>query len=192
MPLNYDATPPPAPAVEAIPGDHQVALKWSAVPLTEAEVVRVGAAAAAGAVYRGPAGEFTDRSLRNERRYRYVVTLIDQAGNRSASSTSAVPTASKLLSPAGRAHVHNPPLLRWKRVRKARYYNVQVFRGSRKVLSRWPRVNRLQLRSSWRYAGRRRRLTPGRYCWYVWPGHGKRAKRDYGRVLGKKCFRVMR
>jgi hypothetical protein len=191
LPLNYDATAPPAPVIEATPANGQVALRWSAVPLTEAEVVRLGAAAADAAVYRGPAAEFTDRSLRNERRYRYIVTLIDQAGNRAASTTSAVPTASKLLSPARRARVHGPPLLRWKRTRKASYYNVQLFRGGRKVLSRWPRVNRLQLRSSWRYAGRRRRLARGRYCWYVWPGHGKRSQRDYGRVLGKKCFRVV-
>jgi hypothetical protein len=191
FPLNYDATPPPAPVVEATPGNGQIALRWSATPLTEAEVVRVGTAAADAAVYRGPAAEFTDGSLRNERRYRYIVTLIDQAGNRAASTTSAVPTASMLLSPARRARVHGPPLLRWKRARKASYYNVQLFRGSRKVLSRWPRVNRLQLRKSWRYAGRRRRLAPGRYCWYVWPGHGKRSQRDYGRVLGKKCFRVV-
>ena len=31
------------------------------------------------------------------------------------------------------------PLLVWKRVGKARYYNVQMFRGGRKVLSAWPK-----------------------------------------------------
>ena len=44
------------------------------------------------------------------------------------------------------------------------------FRGKRKVLSRWPRTNELQLKRRWRFAGKSRRLVAGRYCWYVWPG----------------------
>jgi hypothetical protein len=193
-PINYDATPPSAPFVYALPGDHKVALEWSTSPDSQAEVVRHDGDAAPVVLYRGPGGSFTDRGLRNQRRYRYSVSLIDQAGNRSASLTSAVPTAGKLLLPARgeRIRIVQVPLLVWKRVRKASYYNVQIFRGKTKVLSTWPRDTRLQLKRRWRFGRRSYRLVPGKYCWYVWPGYGKRSKRDYGKRLGRSCFRIVR
>jgi hypothetical protein len=142
-------------------------------------------------VYRGSGGSFLDRRLRNGRRYRYVVALVDQAGNRSVDSAGAVPTSSPLLTPAAGARVASPPLLSWRRVRRASYYNVQLLRGGRKVLSRWPKATELQLARRWRFAGERRRLVAGRYCYYVWPGFGPRAQRDYGQRLGRRCFRVI-
>ena len=72
-------------------------------------------------------------------------------GNRALSRLTAVPTASKLLSPPRGERVREPPLLRWKRVRRATYYNVQLYRKGRKVLTRWPRRASLQLRRRWRY-----------------------------------------
>jgi hypothetical protein len=145
-------------------------------------------------VYSGPGGTFTDRSLKNGRRYRYAISLIDQAGNRAVGTTSAVPTASKLLEPAKGEHIRlvQLPLLIWKPVRKADYYNVQIFRGGSKVLSSWPRQPRFQLKRRWRFGRKQYRLVPAKYCWYVWPGYGKRAKRDYGKRLGRSCFRVVR
>jgi hypothetical protein len=192
--LNYDATPPPAPSVDALPGNHKVDLRWSTSPDSQAEVVRHDGEAAPVVLYRGPGGSFTDRGLKNQRRYRYSISLIDQAGNRSASLTSAVPTSGKLLLPARgeRVKIVRVPLLVWKRVRRASYYNVQIFRGRTKVLSTWPRQPRLQLKRRWRFGGRSYRLVPGKYCWYVWPGYGKRSKRDYGKRLGRSCFRVVR
>lgn len=190
LPLNYDATPPPAPVVHARPGNTRVALRWSMSPGTEAEVVRFRKRMAL--VYRGPLADFTDRKLRNGRRYAYLVTLIDQAGNRAAGKASAVPTGSRLLLPPQGARVNNPPMLVWKPVRKARYYNAQLLRHRHKILTRWPTVARLQLRRSWRFAGHRRKLVPGRYCWYVWPAFGRRSKHRYGRLLGSRCFKVVR
>ena len=193
--LNYDATPPPAPFVDALPGDNKIALEWSTSPDSQAEVVRDPRGDAPPVVvYRGPAGAFTDRGLKNGQRYRYLVTLIDQAGNRAPGTASAVPTSSKLLLPAKgeRIRLVEVPLLVWKRARRADYYNVQVFRGRTKVLSAWPRRTQLQLRRRWRFGGHEYRLRPARYCWYVWPGFGKRSKRDYGKRLGSSCFRVLR
>jgi hypothetical protein len=194
--INYDATPPPAPAVSALPGDGRVALNWTPSPDSQAEVLRTGGDEPAAVVYRGPGGAYTDGSLRNERRYRYVVTLTDQAGNRAAGDAAAVPTASKLLLPSEGERVDRAeepaPLLVWKRVRRARYYNVQLFREGDKILSAWPERNRLQLKREWRYRGKVYHLLPARYCWRVWPGFGKRAERRYGKQLGRSCFRVTR
>jgi hypothetical protein len=193
--LNYDATPPPAPIVDALPGDNRVALEWSTSPDSQAEVVRDAPGEAPPVVvYQGPGGAFTDRGLKNGQRYRYRVSLVDQAGNRAPGTASAVPTSGKLLLPAKgeRIRLVRVPLLVWKRVRKADYYNVQVFRGRTKVLSAWPRRTQFQLRRRWRFGGEQHRLAPGRYCWYVWPGYGKRSKRDYGKRLGSSCFRILR
>lgn len=192
LPLSYDATPPPRPSVDVVPGDERVALTWSSAPGTQVEVVRSRKRARAVVVFRGSRNRLTDRRLRNGRRYRYRVTLIDQAGNRAAGRASAVPTGSALLMPASGAHVERPPELVWKRVRKARYYNAQLLRRGRKILSAWPRATHLQLRRKWRFGGRRHRLVAGRYCWYVWPGQGARSERRYGRLLGKSCFVVKR
>jgi hypothetical protein len=194
--INYDATPPRAPAVHAMPGDGKVSLTWTTAGASEVEVLRTGGKRAPAVVYRGAGSSFTDRSLRNERRYRWVVTLIDQAGNRAAGDTSAVPTASELLLPPAGARVDrqagSPPLLVWKAVRRARYYNVQLFRDSEKILSAWPEESRFQLKRTWRYRGKQYHLLPARYCWRVWPGFGKRSEQRYGKQLGRKCFRVTR
>jgi hypothetical protein len=192
--LNYDASPPAAPFVDALPGNHEVALEWSTSLDSQAEVVRLNGEGAPVVLYRGPGGSFTDRGLRNQTRYRYTVSLIDQAGNRASSLTSAVPTASKLLVPARgeRIQIVELPLLIWKRVRRASYYNLQVFRGGDKVLSTWPRQPRFQFQRRWRFGGKQYRLVSGKYCWYVWPGYGKRAKRNYGKRLGRSCFRIVR
>jgi hypothetical protein len=142
-------------------------------------------------VFTGTANKYTDRRLRNGRRYRYAIVGIDRAGNRAVARLTAVPTAAKLLSPPRGARLHRPPTLLWKKARKASYYNVQLYHAGRKVLSRWPRRTRLKLHRHWDYAGRRLRLSPGRYRWYVWPGYGRRSAHRYGRLLGRSRFTVV-
>jgi hypothetical protein len=182
LPINYDATAPRRPSVEVLPGNERISLEWSAPPGVLAEVVRSRKGAKPVTVFTGASEHLTDDRLHNGRRYRYVVTLIDQAGNTSADAASAVPTTSPLLLPARGAHIHNAPTLVWKPVRRAHYYNTQLFRQGHKILTRWPRAPHLQLR----------KLTPGRHCWYVWPGFGKRSQHRYGDLLGKSCFTVVR
>jgi hypothetical protein len=187
--INYDATPPPSANVSALPGNRRVRLSWDSAQ-NLAGVVRISKGSSKG-IYLGGGEKFTDRGFRNGRRYRYVVTLIDQAGNRSTDTTSAVPTSSKLLLPANGARVTGPPELVWKRIKRAAYYNAQLrFRG-RKVLTRWPVRPRLQLTQRWRSLGRRHHLARGRYCWYVWPGYGARRLHNYGQLMGVSCFRVV-
>jgi hypothetical protein len=81
-----------------------------------------------------------------------------------------------------------PPLLRWHRADGAEYYNVQLFRGRKKILSAWPARPRFQLQKSWSFRGHRHRLTRGRYRWYVWPGFGPPAARHYGRLIRVGTF----
>jgi hypothetical protein len=191
--LNYDSTPPAAPQAAARPGNGTVELDWSASPDAEAvEVTRLAHAAAPSVVFDGHAHSFTDRRLRNQARYRYAITAVDRAGNRAQTVISAVPTASPLLGPARGSRLRAPPLLLWKPVKRAAYYNVQLFRGKRKVLSSWPVAAKLQLDGSWRFEGQRRRLAPGHYRWLVWPGFGKRSERRYGKRLGASAFTVAR
>jgi hypothetical protein len=100
----------------------------------------------------------------------------------------------RLLGPANGAvlRLGHPPLLEWTPVRGARYYNVQLFRAGRKILSVWPVRPRYQLERRWKYAGKPRHLAPGKYRWLVWPGFGPRSKNDYGRRIGPGTFEVRR
>jgi Galactose oxidase-like, Early set domain len=131
--------------------------------------------------------------------HQFQVRAIDVAGNADPTPSlhgwrihapAAKKVASALLSPRAGAHVNRPPLLVWRRVTGARYYNVQVFRGRRKVFSGWPTRTRLQLKSKWRYFGRTERLLPGRYRWYVWLGYIN--PRRHGALLGRSTFLVPR
>jgi hypothetical protein len=100
----------------------------------------------------------------------------------------------RLLGPANGAvlRLGHPPLLEWTPVRGARYYNVQLFRAGRKILSVWPVRPHYQLERRWKYAGKPRHLAPGKYRWLVWPGFGPRSKNDYGRRIGPGTFEVRR
>ena len=185
--LHYDATPPDAPAAEIGTGDRVVRLRWPAAAAITVVRTPGVAGAPSSVVHSGPGSGMTDRRVRNGRRYHYSLTLTDEAGNSATRELNAVP-GPHLLEPADGARVAAPPRLHWTRVRGARYYNVQLFRDGRKILSAWPRKASLQLRRRWHFAGRRYRLTADRYRWYVWPGEGPRAARDYGPQIGAQRF----
>lgn len=75
------------------------------------------------------------------------------------------------------------PTLRWKTTKKADYYNVQVFRGARRVLNAWPTSNRLRVPEGVLRQGRV-------YVWVVWPGYGKRSQARFGAPVGRSVFQV--
>ena len=190
--LNYDSTPPAVINHTAEGGDGVVRLQWAVGGATQVEVWRSPGreGAARSVVSRGAEGTALDRHVRNGRRYDYNLVALDDAGNITTRSFSATP-GRRLLSPADGATVDDRPTLQWTTVRGADYYNVQLFRGRRKLLSVWPTRPRLKLERAWRFEGHRRALKPGRrYRWLVWPGRGKRARNDYGPLIGSATFTV--
>jgi hypothetical protein len=56
------------------------------------------------------------------------------------------------------------------------------------VLSLWPRHPRVAMPREWTFGGRKYRLEPGLYRWYVWPGFGERAQSKYGKAVGSSYF----
>jgi hypothetical protein len=193
--FNYDATPPVVSKVRASIGRKTATLRWQADGATTVSLIRASASAPSRqrVVYTGTGSSFTDRGLTTGRHYTYIVRTADGAGNVATGSVNVTPGAAskeRLLAPRANAKLRKPPLLRWRKVRKASYYNVQVFRNGRKILSAWPSKPRYQLRRSWRYHGRRHRLVDGTYRWYLWAGYGKRSARHYGRLLGQRSFTV--
>ena len=218
----FDATPPPISQLRAVAGDGSVAVRWTTTAdARSVEVLRIPGvgSALASLVFSGPGSSFEDHDVVNDVAYVYRVRLTDAAGNDRTDTVRAIPAmptadprpgtatpsppgappdtrprGARLRFPRANAVVsaRQPPLLRWMRVKGAGYYNVQLYRGVRKVLSAWPARPRYQLKRRWSYAGKRRRLTRGRYRWYVWPGYGRPERANYGDLLGRRTFRVVR
>jgi hypothetical protein len=200
--LAFDATAPSLSGVTATPGDTTASLAWK--PSADTQSVSVVAAASAPgvpqrAVYQGPGTTFRDTGLTNGVAYTYTVTAFDAAGNAASQAVSVTPF-SMLVAPLPNARIpgtrarKNPPMLTWQPRTGATYYNVQIFRRMngrwRKIMSKWPDKNHLQLPSSWRYRGRTWQLVPAHYRWYVWPGYGDKRRQHYGKLLGKRDFYV--
>jgi len=190
-----DRTPPAeASAFKLKAGDHRVVVTWSLPKDADFDhVVLVRSTTstkqAQKVVYTGRGRSFIDRKLSNNVTFRYTLTTVDRVGNRSDGvSATARPHTIYLVKPADGARIGKPPTLLWIPKGKALYYNVQLFRGSTKVLSAWPSQNKFVLRSTWKYNGHRYRLRPGTYRWYVWPGIGARRYAKYGKLLGQNTF----
>jgi hypothetical protein len=138
-------------------------------------------------VYRGRGTRYVDSKFKNGFYHRYAITSYDRAGNASRKVTLVV-RPDVLLKPRAGTRVRKAPLLDWASVPRATYYNVQLYRGSRKILSAWPGRSRLKLRPTWSYEDAVNRLSKGTYRWYVWPGFGRRSLVRYGQLLGQGSF----
>ena len=190
FPLRYDASAPSVAGLVAEPGDRQVRVRWKdAGDAVRTEIRRAPGleGAAESVVYAGPPRVFRDRRVANGTRYQYTLATVDEAGNLAQHGVAATP-GRRLLGPGRDARLSRPPLLRWTPIRGAAFYNVQLFRDGQKLSSSWPVNPYLRLRRSWKYQGRRFRLTPGRYAWYVWPARGSRAHPRFGASLGRRTF----
>ena len=193
--FQYDATAPALAKTEARVDKGVARVGWErAGDVVEVELVRSPGinGAKSTIVYRGNGAAFVDKSVKAGVSYRYEISVADLAGNVTTKAVMAVQKTTSLLTPAAGAVVRAPPLLRWKPVAKAAFYNVQLYRNGRKVLSTWPAAAKLRLARSWKYGGKRYSLEPGLYTWYVWGARGTRARPVYGKVLGSSTFTVRR
>jgi hypothetical protein len=191
--LKYDATPPTITGLHTRAVKQGAEVSWQASPDTKSvQVTRAPGVNGAGSsvVYNGTANGFRDKGLTAGRKYTYMAVGSDEAGNAAAVTTKHVGTGA-LLRPAPAERVTGPPLLAWSPVKGASYYHVQVLRG-RRVLAAWPASTTFQLKRTWVMNGRRFRLRPGTYRWYVWPGYGRLSASKYGDRLGGSTFVVSR
>jgi hypothetical protein len=188
----------PAPAgvvrFRARGGDRMVNRAWTKPIDIDYDRVRIwrkraGATAWKRVADRVSASSFTDRTVVNHVRYRYRIRSLDKAGNASTTA-EALAWPSPIFSPQYDAIVHSPPLVDWKSVRNATYYNMQVWRNGRKLLSVWPLRSRYQLRARWTFRGTQHMLSNGRVTVYVWAGFGPKAAVRYGPLLGRTTFRI--
>jgi hypothetical protein len=112
----------------------------------------------------------------------FVVVAYDLVGNASApASVHVAIAASSKFGPPPRAKVHGKVKLTWPLAKGAKYYNVQVYAGKKRIFVSWPSGRALQLP--------RAKLKRGtKYTWYVWPGLGAKAKAHYGKLIGRNAF----
>jgi hypothetical protein len=196
LPVPPATTPPQdVRGLKAEPGDGQVRLSWQIPSGVDHVIVwrSLSAGGDAQVVYTGKAESFTDRTAVNGLEYRYLVVSVNAQGDMSAgAAVVALPKASLLRSPKDGARLKKPPKLVWVKNPEATYYNVQLYRGSLKILSAWPSGATLALKRTWKYQSRKYGLTPGIYRWYVWPGFGRRDDVDYGELLGFSSFQIIR
>ena len=191
FPFRYDSTPPTVSGVAATVGNRSATLTWRQSPDTTSVTVsrapgRNGAKTTK--VYHGKARKFRDTGLRMGVKYHYTVTTTDDAGNVAQAGTSAAIRA--LYAPVPGRRVKAGATLAWVPAKSASYYNIQIFRGRKKVLSTWPGNPRFRLPRSWAFEHHRYTLKRGKYKWYVWPGLGPRSKAHYGKLLGGSTFTV--
>lgn len=176
-------------------GYGRLAITWGALSAAGADRIVVTRSTdrrkePAREVYRGSGSGYVDAKFKNAVYHRYRIVASDRAGNVSAPVDVVVGPSALLLAPREGARLRAAATLRWRPVRKATFYNVQLFRGGKKVLSTWPRSSKLRLGRNWEYQGHRYGLRAGRYTWYVWPGFGPLAHSRYGQLLGQSSFVV--
>jgi hypothetical protein len=192
--LAYDATAPTLHQVTEQSTAGSDVLSWSSTSPSDLVRIRrrVRGHKARTTVYFGGGGSFADTTIHHGQEYLYTVRSVDEAGNASkADSVDGPPKILTLQKTPFVVHAAPSPILRWGRVRGASYYNVQLFRGSKRIYSVWPTMRQVGLAPTWRWSGRAYELTPGQYRWFVWAGFGSRKLARY-RLVGSARFAIPR
>jgi hypothetical protein len=187
-------TVPPAPVggLHASVRYGKLRLSWTPAPETDHVVIlrSVGANKTAKQVYAGGGTRYSESKFVNGLEHRYNFVSYDKAGNVSPPTGILVKHSALMLAPSDGATVrrNHTLFLRWRAVGRARFYNVQLWRGKSKVLSAWPHRAAFRLSSGWKFNSHEYHLKPGLYAWFVWPAFGRSAA--YGKLVGSAVFRV--
>ena len=107
---------------------------------------------------------------------------IDRSGNVSKPALRTVSLASLIpLRPLTGTTVVTAPRLSWTATEGTAYYNVQIFRNGRRILTDWPAHASFKLPTAL--------LEPGTYTWFVWPAlKGKGSAATFGELIGRATF----
>jgi hypothetical protein len=107
---------------------------------------------------------------------------VDSSGNASDPARRTVSLASLIpLRPLTGSKVNAAPRLTWEAKDGTAYYNVQVFRDGKRILTDWPSTASIRLPA--------RLLEPGTYTWFVWPAlKGKGSAATFGDLIGRATF----
>jgi hypothetical protein len=190
--INYDSTAPVLKKADVDSRNGSDLVKWTSTSPSDTAVVQRWQRGAKNqpVIFRGSGDDFTDKKVEAGLEYMYAVQTFDQAGN--ASKRKLVAGLAKVVTMRKLPYtprVSDKPILRWAAVSGASYYNVQLYRGSKRIFAAWPTTNQLGLPAGWRWNKRAYRLGPGRYRWYVWAGFGPRSFARY-RTVGSAQFVV--
>jgi hypothetical protein len=79
----------------------------------------------------------------------------------------------------------------WLKPDQATYYSLQLYRGTKMILSVSPIRPSYTLAKRWTYRSTDYALRAGTYNWYVWPGFGLRSAAQDGALLGSSTLRVV-
>ncbi len=192
--ISYDGTAPVLSKVTMTSGAVADVLRWTSSSTSDTAVVQRSARGnkEQPIVFRGTGSSFADKKIQSSLEYTYSVQTYDQAGNPSQkTSVDALPKVLTLRKLPYVPRASSQPILRWVAVRRATYYHVQLFRGSKRIFAAWPVRNELGLPAAWKWSGHRYRLGPGHYRWYVWAGLGRRSFAHY-KAVGSARFIVPR
>jgi len=132
-------------------------------------------------VYRGN-GTSTQVTVAPGRKTFVALFAVDAAGNTSRPTlqTLLAPVASS-LRPLDGSRLTGSPVLSWKPVAGASYYNVQLFRNGKRVHVAWPGQPSYRLPATV--------LRAGTYVWFVWPALApKHASPKFAARIGRGTF----
>jgi hypothetical protein len=192
--ISYDGTAPVLSRVTITSGAVADVLRWTSSSSSDLAVVQRSARGnkEQPIVFRGTGSSFADKKIQHSLEYSYSLQTSDQAGNTSRKiSLRALPKVLTLRKLPYVPRASSKPILRWDAVRRASYYHLQLFRGSKRIFAAWPVKNELGLPAAWKWSGHRYRLGPGHYRWYVWAGLGRRSFAHY-KAVGSARFIVPR